>query len=219
MHALRLVLSMRTQLGAWLLLALSLISPINTGAQTCTPPVQGIVAWWPMDEPSGTTVADIVGSNSGIRVNGPTSAPGLVGGSLRFNGAGSYVGAPDSDLWAFGAGDFTIELWANWDFNPVGSVGHPGTIFIGNDEGPGTANKWFFALGGGFLNFHVNGPAITGPKFFPLVPFSPVVANWYHLAVTRRGNTYIVFINGTLSGSAADNNSIPNPNSPLTIGL
>jgi len=186
-------------------------------AQTCVTPPPGMVAWWPMDETAGTTVADIVGTNPGIRVNGPASAPGLVGGSLRFNGSSSYVGAPDSDLWAFGTADFTIELWANWDFNPVGSVGHPGTIFIGNDEGAGSRNKWFFALGGGFLNFHINSPAI-GPRFFPLVPFSPVVSQWYHLAVTRRGNIYIVYVNGTLAGSAIDNNPIPNPSSPLTIG-
>ena len=201
----------------WAMCALTTFFPTDAAAQACAQPPQGMVAWWPMDEVSGTTVGDIVGSNSGIRVSGPVSAPGLVGGSLRFNGGGSYVGAPDSDLWAFGANDFTIELWANWDFNPVGSIGHPGTIFIGNDEGPGTTNKWFFALGGGFLNFHINGPSIGG-RFFPLVSFNPTVGQWYHLAVTRRGNTYIIYVNGVLAGSATDNGIIPNPNSALTIG-
>jgi hypothetical protein len=94
-----------------------------------------------------------------------------VRGALRFNGS-NFVAVPDNDLWAFGAKDFTIELWANFDQPGSGSVGEPGDIFIGNDEGPGFRNKWFFALGGGFLNFHINSPTI-GPKFFPLVPFSP----------------------------------------------
>ena len=202
----------------WLLAPLILgIAHAPVQAQACVAPPGGMVAWWPMDETGGTAVADIIGANHGIRVNGPVSAPGLVEGSLRFNGSNSYVGAPDSDLWAFGAGDFTIELWANWDFNPVGTVGHPGTIFIGNDEGAGSRNKWFFALGGGFLNFHINSSAI-GPRFFPLVPFSPIVGQWHHLAVTKRGNIYILYVNGAIAGSAIDNNSIPNPSSPLTIG-
>ena len=206
----------RRWLLAFAITALGSIAP-PVAAQTCVAPPVGMLAWWPMDETAGTTVVDTVGTNPGIRVNGPVSAPGLVDGSLRFNGGSSYVGAPDSDLWAFGGSDFTIELWANWDFNPVGTVGHPGTIFIGNDEGAGSRNKWFFALGGGFLNFHINSPAI-GPRFFPLVPFSPNIGQWYHLAVTRRGNIYIVYIDGVLAGSAIDNNAIPNPSNPLTIG-
>jgi hypothetical protein len=120
-------------------------------------------------------------------------------------------------LWHFGANNFTVELWANFDAPPGGSIGEPGDIFIGNDDGPGNRNKWFFAVGGGYLYFHINGPTL-GPMFFPLVPFSPVVGQWYHLAVVRMGSTYTVFINGVPVGSATNANVIPNPNAPLTIG-
>jgi hypothetical protein len=123
----------------------------------------------------------------------------------------------DSDLWAFGANNFTIEFWANFDTPDGGTIGHPGDIFIGNDEGPGTRNKWFFALGEGFLNFHINGPEV-GSRFFPLVLFSPTVSQWYHLAVTRDGSTYTIFVDGTPRGSEIDTRLIPNANAPLTIG-
>src|SRR5206468_3886861 len=144
-------------------------------------------------------------------------ASGKVGGALRFNGSNSYVGVGDSDDWAFATADFTIELWANFSSPGGGTVGHPSHIFIGNDEGPGTVNKWFFALGGGFLNFHINGPGI-GAQFFPLVPFSPNLNQWYHLAVIRSGNIYTIYVDGVPMGSAVNPDPIPNANAPLTIG-
>jgi Concanavalin A-like lectin/glucanases superfamily/Putative Ig domain len=199
-----------TMLLVWALLV------TNSLGQSCAPPPPGIIAWWPLDEISGTVVADIGGGNPGASVNSPVPTPGQVGNALRFNG-GNYIGVSDSDLWAFGTQDFTIELWVNFDTSPGGSIDHPDVIFIGNDEGPGNVNKWFFALGGGFLNFHINSPTI-GPKFFPLVPFSPNLNQWYHLAVTRNGSTYTLYIDGVPGGSATNIDVIPNPNAPLTIG-
>jgi len=183
----------------------------------CVQPPPGIIAWWPLDETSGTTVGDIVGNNPGVHVNGPVLAVGQVDGALRFDGVDDYVGIGDSDLWAFGSNDFTIDLWANFDAPGGGSVGHPGDIFIGNDEGPGTQNKWFFALGGGVLNFHINGPS-TGSFFLVQAPFSPNTGQWYHLAVTRNGDTYTIFVDGTPVGSEVNAVAIPNANAPLTIG-
>ena len=177
----------------------------------------GIIAWWPFNDTSDT-IMDIVGGNSGEFVNGAAYSEGIVGRAVQFDGINDFIEVPDSDLWAFDDNDFTIELWANFDAPGSGSVGQPGDIFIGNDEGLFTQNKWFFALGGGVLNFHINGPGITGNKFFPQVPFSPVVGQWYHLAVIRNGDTYTIFINGEPKGSATDTNVIPNPNAPLTIG-
>jgi hypothetical protein len=191
-------------------------------AQTCVAPPPGIIAWWPFDETNGTIAADIVGTEPAAYFGSPTPSAGKVGGALFLHGStgtfnGDFLAAPANSQWDFGPRDFTIELWANFSVAPGGSVGHPGAIFIGDDEGPGNQNKWFFALGGGYLNFHINGPAL-GPQFFPLVPFSPAVGVWYHLAVVRRGSTYTIFINGTPAGSATNANAIPSPNAPLTIG-
>src|SRR3989338_5592983 len=94
----------------------------------CTNVPSDIIAWWPLDEPAGPNAADIIGINPGIHVNSPSSQPGLVSNGIRFNGVNQYVGAPDSNLWAFGTNNFTIELWANFSAPGSGSVGHPGDI-------------------------------------------------------------------------------------------
>jgi hypothetical protein len=163
--------------------------PINSGTATCVSPPSGMIAWWTLDETSGTIAKDSVGAEPAAYFGAPVQTPGLVGGALKFNGSTDFLSAADSNLWAFGTNDFTIELWASFTSPGGGSVGNPSHIFIGNDEGPFNLNKWFFALGGGFLYFHVNSPTL-GPSFFPPAPFSPALNQWYHLAVItpyRRG--------------------------------
>lgn len=58
---------------------------------------------------------------------------------MRFDG-NDYIAVADSDLWAFGANNFTIEFWANFDTPGDVTISHPGDIFIGKDEGPGSVN-------------------------------------------------------------------------------
>jgi hypothetical protein len=80
----------------------------------CVPLPAGAIAWWPFDERGGKVASDIVGNNSGVHVNGPQPTIGIVDGALQFHGT-EYVRVPDSDLWAFGTRDFTIEFWVNFD--------------------------------------------------------------------------------------------------------
>jgi hypothetical protein len=178
-----------------------------------------MIAWWNLDETSGIIAKDSVGLEPAAYFGNPDpiQVPGEVAGALRFNGSNDFLSAAQSNIWDFGTNDFTIELWANFAAPPGGSVGEPAAIFIGVDEGGGDRNKWFFATGGGYLYFHINGPTL-GPQFFPLVPFSPTVGVWYHLAVVRSGSTYAVFINGTRAGSVTNTKTIASPNAPLTIG-
>ena len=194
-------------------------STAPTFAQSCVAPPSGIIAWWPFDETSGTIAADIAGTKPAAYFGTPASAPGMVGGSLRFNGTTHFVAAGDSDLWAFGTGNFTIEFWANFDAPGSGDIVHAGDIFIGNDNGPGNINKWFFALGGGVLHFTVWNTQSPPPNIYLVrAPFSPVVGQWYHLAVTKTGQLFTIYVNGVPIGSELSPAPISNPSAPLTIG-
>jgi hypothetical protein len=204
-----------TMLLAILCLAF-IVFPLPARAQqACVPPPQGILAWWPFDETCDPIVAELIGGRVGT-FNSPTPAPGEVGNALEFNGT-NYVGVGDDPVWSFGPNDFSIELWANFSTPGGGSTTEPSNIFIGHDEGPGFRNKWLFALGGGNLEFHINSPTL-GPQFFPLVPFSPAINTWYHLALTRSGVLYSIYVNGVLAGSATNSASIPTAAALLTIG-
>jgi hypothetical protein len=124
-------------------------------------------------------------------------------------------------LWNIGANDFTAELWANFAAPVGGSIEEPGSIFIGNDDGPGYVNKWFFGLGGGVLEFVVYNTAdpLPFPDFYLVqAPFTPVVGEWYHLAVTKSGTLYTIYVNGVAVGSQTSTPPIGTPVAPLTIG-
>ncbi len=104
-------------------------------------------------------------------------------------------------------GDGTIEAWV---------INSPGEI-LGKDEGPGTLPKWFFGVNGTTIRFHINGPGYGG-GYWATASFTPPVDEWYHVAVTKTGNKYNFYFNGSWVGI----DSIPQPivvsTAPLTIG-
>jgi hypothetical protein len=191
-------------------------SPASSSVPGCVPAPAGLVAWWPGD----ISAVDIVGTANGTLINGAGFvALGKVGPAFTFDGVDDSVQVPDSDLWTL-PGDFTIDLWVKFASVPSTLPGDP-TVIIGNDEGSGDLNKWFFGLGNDTgnmeLSFHINGPA-PGSHWLVNVPFAPLVGQWYHLGVTRSGNTYTIYVDGGVAGSEASAVTIPNPDAPLTIG-
>ena len=200
-----------------LLLPLFASLGVHAVAHTCVEPSPDIVAWWPFDETSGTVSHDIIGANEGQHIHGPVAGPGRVDGALRFDGVDDYVVVGDSDLWAFGMRDFTIEFWAKFDMPASGSLDQPGDVFISSDEGMFDQRKWFFALNSTHLAFHVNSPG-TGPIISPQTPFAPLPNTWYHIAITRNGTDYRIYVDGVFSGAGTNVAETPDPDALLTIG-
>ncbi|MFA3783401.1 LamG-like jellyroll fold domain-containing protein [Melioribacteraceae bacterium 4301-Me] len=172
----------------------------------CIQPPAGLVAWWPLDEQSGaTTVADIIGGNTGTPVSGPVgsfnppgpnSTAGMVGGAFYFYLDTTYVRVHDNPSLNFGSGDFTIDAWVNpvqvgssW-FQPIvdkaqavtggsGAVGY--RLYIKNAQ----------------LHF-----ALSDGSTIATVSTSPGSINygtWQLVAAQRVGSALNLFINGALA--------------------
>lgn len=72
------------------------------------------VAWWRLDETSGTTAADAIGSNDGTYAGATLDQSPLInaGRSVLFSGSGSGITIPDAANLSFVSTAFAIELWA-----------------------------------------------------------------------------------------------------------
>jgi hypothetical protein len=113
----------------------------------------GPVAYWKMDEKSGTSAQDSSGNgNTGTLGTGtaaPTWSTGKYGGALNFDGSNDYVYASDSDSLITGGDQLTISVWFKADSLPgpgqsVALVEHEDTgncsykLWLGNFDSAGT---------------------------------------------------------------------------------
>ena len=73
----------------------------------------GMISYWKLDETSGKTYADAMGTNTGIGGTvSPVPVSGRVNGGQQFNGSSSQINVEANPTLDFGASDdFTIELW------------------------------------------------------------------------------------------------------------
>ena len=131
--------------------------------------------------------------------------------SFTFNGSTAVVEVPDNDAWDFGANDFTVQTWVN--FNATAAIDN----FVAHSEGAGAVNKWIFRLRDGQLEMLLAGTATA--QISSNGSFSTSTGRWYHVAVTRSGNTYKFYLDGVQNGTDVfDSNAIPNATAPLTFG-
>jgi len=111
--------------------------------------------------------------------------------SIKFDGTGDYLSVPDGSDWDFGTDAFTMEAWIRVsDFNG-GSGSETATIV---SSGSSSYGDWFLAIwsvGG------VNKLGFYGPGGWKTGSTTISADTWYHAAVTRSGNTWNLWLNGT----------------------
>jgi uncharacterized repeat protein (TIGR01451 family) len=153
----------------------------------CVTPPANMTAWWPLDETSGTTAADIAGfPNNGTHVNGPTPTPGKVGGALRFDGVDDHVSVLDHAELDVGTGNFTLDAW-------VRTQASSGVVVLVDKRSGPTPLGYSLFLANGRLGFQMAngvGSSICAPTPTPgvacvnYVATAPNVADgqWHHVA-------------------------------------
>ena len=128
-------------------------------------------------------------------------------GSMYFDGTGDYCVIRGSELFDYGTGEFTIEMF----IYPTALNANGGFIGSFNDPGSG----WRFVLDStGRLRFNNDSASFTTAT--GLITTN----NWYHVVATRTSGTFKMFIDGTERNSTSSTHTINrhNSSSNITVG-
>ncbi|MCB1132648.1 MAG: carbohydrate binding domain-containing protein, partial [Verrucomicrobiae bacterium] len=169
-----------------------------------------------LDESTGTTAADSSGNNlQGTAAGGLTWRPsgGMLAGAAEFNGTDSLITVPDSPL-LDSTSAFTLSFWLKADtlIENTGLVAK--RVNFDNNNAFG-----IFLTVDGKLNVDID---TNNDRFSSTAAINP--GAWNHVALVFDGSLASterakLYLNGTLNTTAAETSStIPNYNSPLTIG-
>jgi len=133
------------------------------------------------------------------------------GGSMYFDGTGDYLSIADNSTLEFGSSDFTIESW----IYPTATVGANRPIW---SHGTNSTNwmSLYLHTTAGRPEFVIISSNSTLVDIWPTDVVSPNI--WYHLAVTRSGSTFRMFLNGVLIGSATYAGAVPDYTDDYRVG-
>lgn len=166
------------------------------------------VAWWRLDETSGTAAADSAGANTGTYTGGPTlNQTGLAPSdspnrAVLFTAASlQYVQVPHAA--ALNAASLTVQ--ASFDASSIS--GNPRIVEKGNSD-----SGWSLRIEGTNLRWYVNGRVTVDYYFADL---GRHIAHGTYDAATGTGRLYL---DGALVASATGTpGSAPTPADPLRI--
>ena len=156
---------------------------------------------------TGTTWTDLVGSNNGTLVNGPTFDSSNAG-NIVFDGTDDYINMGDI---LSAPSSLSIFSWVNCDV----FVEFP--IVIKGIGAVGTREYGLFIFSGVVRGYVADESA--GDVDYVDGATSLSTGSWFNVGMTWTGSTLSVYLNGSLDNSTSTSVSeIENLSSPLTIG-
>lgn len=166
-----------------------------------------LVAYWSLEEASGTRVDATGRSNDLTPTNTPGNTTGKVGSAVQLTAASSHRldRASTADV-TMGNFDFTISCWAYLD-----ALGAQRYIY----------SKWSTLAASGLAEYNLLYET-SGTRFdFYIAGFgkrvrsdvlgAPAATTWYHIVCTHdaAGDLIAMYVNGTSQGSTATAGSFP----------
>lgn len=131
------------------------------------------------------------------------------GSSISFDGlTGTYVDAVQSSAFAFGTGDFTVEMWVwlnNYGSGYGGNPGYGSWIFDTRNPsaaGPGISFGMRYD-DGRLLTYYNNAIQLEGTTGL-------TIGSWHHVAFVRKGAVLSFYRDGTLDNSGAISSNFTN---------
>ena len=187
----------------------------------CAPAARaGLVAYWPLDEGSGLTTADVAGGNTGTLVNGPAwtadTAPTVFANpyALSFDANNDYVVATGYKG-VTGTNARTVAAWVR-----TSSTGDGGIVTWGANV---AGQKWVFRMQDdngtiGAMRIEVNGGYVVG---------SSIVGDnqWHHIAVAFPGGGLnnvtdcLLYVDGKLEPVSAQQSQAINTASSADVAI
>jgi len=133
------------------------------------------------------------------------------GSSIAFDGTGDVLVAPNSANWDMGSGNYTIEFWVYMNTLTGNQTfiarANTASIYATFDIG------WYSSV----LRLYVSNNGSTYAVSLAS-SISPAATTWTHIAVTRNGSTYTIWVNGVSGGTATDSGSAVANGNNLGIG-
>jgi len=178
----------------------------------------------PFNGTNGTTATDDLSNlNNAVTFGGnasiSTARSKFGGSSCHFDGTGDYVDVGGT-YWTTGAaidsGDFTIEFWLNID-----AWGGNGSQSLITNYGTGNGGWAFYATSstGKVFWWFYNGSAWVYLNYTTGTRTALSLDTWYHIALTRSGNIFRLFLDGTQEDSLTDSNAMTSSNAGVHNGI
>ncbi|NWF91106.1 MAG: putative Ig domain-containing protein, partial [Ignavibacteriaceae bacterium] len=156
-----------------------------------------LLSYWKLDETSGSTYADYVGTNTATSSSAPTPTTGKVNGAQSFNGTSNGLTAGRIAAYDFALNtSFTFEAW----------VLHPSATYTGEEiileRKPATGNLAINLKFGSSRTATFSVRNTLGETFTVAGTKILYDGNWHHIAGVRDASTnqLKVYVDGILEG-------------------
>lgn len=159
---------------------------------------------------ASTTLTDSSPSAKSFTANGnaqiDTASSKFGGASALFDGTGDWWDTADSDDFAFGSGEFTIDFW----FSRNGGYGSQLYMCGVTDSAFNVNSDFAFGIRFGVSN-EVVGQICSGTTTTSVTGTTAFSSSgWHHVAFLRTGNTLKLFLDGVQEGGDVSFSSTAN---------